>query len=428
MENSPWSTVEKIAFRFFFLVFALFIIIDNNGAFPFWDVLFRIPQMGLHVLIPWIGKHILNLDWDVTVFTNGSGDTTYDYLIIFMIAVTAVVATVCWSVLDRKRTNYQVLYYWLTVAVRFYVGLMLFNYGLYKVIKLQFPSPALYRLMETYGDSSPMGLAWTFLGFSKGYNLFMGIAEVAALLLLFRRTMTLGCVITLMATSNVMAVNYFYDVPVKILSTALFVMTFFLIARDLKQVLRFFLSGQPAHLPVIAKPVFAKPWIGKAGLGFKFILIGVTVILGVVDAVKATSQYGDDAPKPDLYGLYYVNTFVIGKDTVPPLTTDTVRWRLLRVEWPGFSTVRTMADSVRGFKMTTDTTRRSIAMMANKGNTRYKFSYRSPAADQLVLRGTVAQDTVHYDSVFITFKKKTPKDFRLTNRGFHWVNEYPFNR
>ena len=66
-----------------------------------------------------------------------------------------------------------------------------------------------------------MGLAWTFLGFSKGYNLFMGVAELMAGLLLFRRTVAIGAIITLMTTANVMAVNYFYDVPVKIVSTAL---------------------------------------------------------------------------------------------------------------------------------------------------------------------------------------------------------------
>jgi len=31
---------------------------------------------------------------------------------------------------------------------------------------------------------------------------------------------------------------------------------------------------------------------------------------------------GSKAPKPPLYGLYDVNTFVINKDTLKPLTTD----------------------------------------------------------------------------------------------------------
>ncbi|MGY0037489.1 hypothetical protein [Pedobacter sp. NJ-S-72] len=105
---------------------------------------------------------------------------------------------------------------------------MLIKYGMAKIIKLQFPFPSNYRMIQAYGDSSPMGLAWTFLGFSKGYNLFMGIAEVMGILLLFRRTLTIGAIIALMTTANVMAINYFYDVPVKILSTALVLMCIFI--------------------------------------------------------------------------------------------------------------------------------------------------------------------------------------------------------
>ncbi|MBN8786790.1 MAG: hypothetical protein J0I84_06855, partial [Terrimonas sp.] len=217
-------------------------VIQNNGTFPFWEIVMHYPAELLQKLIPWIGKHVLHLSYDITEFTNGSGDTTYDYVVVFTIACSAFAGTVIWSLLDRKRKSYQTLYYWLTTAVRYYVALMLFNYGLWKVIKMQFPAPDLYRLTQPYGDSSPMGLAWTFLGFSKGYNLFMGFAEIAALLLLFRRTMTLGAVITLCTTANVMAVNYFYDVPVKIVSSMLFIMTLFLLSNDATRLLRFFLT------------------------------------------------------------------------------------------------------------------------------------------------------------------------------------------
>ena len=225
LSSNKWSLFELIGFRFSFIYLLLYIIIQNNGAYPFWGGLMSYPTKLLQKFIPWVGDNILNLSYEITTFTNGSGDTTYDYVIVFVIFVTAVFGSILWSILDRRRVNYTKLYYWLTVAVRFYVGLMLINYGLVKVIKLQFPSPSFYRLLEPYGDSSPMGLAWTFLGFSKGYNLFMGIAEVAAVLLLFRRTLTFGLIITLMTTANVMTVNYFYDVPVKLLSTHLVMCT-----------------------------------------------------------------------------------------------------------------------------------------------------------------------------------------------------------
>ena len=112
----------------------------------------------------------------------------------FLIVSTALLGTAIWSVIDRRRNNYQRLLYWFTVVVRYYLAFMLINYGSIKVFKAQFAAPNVYRLSETYGQSSPMGLAWTFLGFSKGFNYFMGFAEViGGLLLLIRKTKTFRC-------------------------------------------------------------------------------------------------------------------------------------------------------------------------------------------------------------------------------------------
>ena len=30
--------------------------------------------------MPWVGRHILHLSYAITVFPNGSGDTTYNYV------------------------------------------------------------------------------------------------------------------------------------------------------------------------------------------------------------------------------------------------------------------------------------------------------------------------------------------------------------
>jgi hypothetical protein len=49
------------------------------------------------------------------------------------------------------------------------------GYGSYKVIQSQFPAPTLLRLLEPYGQSSPMALLWTLMGASKSYNLFTGL-------------------------------------------------------------------------------------------------------------------------------------------------------------------------------------------------------------------------------------------------------------
>jgi hypothetical protein len=40
-----------------------------------------------------------------------------------------------------------------------------------------------------------------------------------------------------------------------------------------------------------------------------------------------------------------------------------------------------------------------------------------------VLTGTVDNDPLE-----IRMRRKDPSEFLLVNRGFHWINELPFNR
>lgn len=427
METHPsvhWSIPKKVAFRFFFIFFTLFIIIVNNGAYPGWMLLMMYPTELLHVVIPWIGKNILHLSYDITVFTNGSGDTTYDWVIVLTIFVLALAGMIVWSIFDRRRPNYNTMYYWLTVGVRYYVALMLINYGLVKVIQLQFPPPNMYRLTQPYGESSPMGLAWTFLGFSRGYNLFMGLAEVAAVLLLFRRTMTLGTIITLMTTANVMAVNYFYDVPVKILSTMLVTMTLFLMARDAERLFTFFFTGRAVALPVINPPPPLRPWIRPVGLVAKFLLIGYVLIFGFIQVQGMRSLYGDLAPKPRLHGMYDVELFVRNNDTIPLTTSDAVRWKQFLVEREGFARARHVVDSTSRFYTELDTTAHQMKLkFSNTGDAVYRLRYEIPQEGRLLFRGAM-----NTDSIAIHMARKELSTFRLVGRGFHWINEYPFNR
>lgn len=418
--TSHWGLTKKIAFRFVFIFFVLFIAIQNNGAFPFWYIIIKYPTELLHTIIPWIGKHILHLPYDITVFTNGSGDRTYDYVILITILIISLLGTVLWSVLDKNRENYDKLYYWLTVVVRFYVGLMLIHYGLGKIIKVQFPDPAMHRLIQNYGDSSPMGLAWTFLGFSKGYNIFMGIAEIAAVFLLFRRTMTFGAIITLMTTANIMAINYFYDVPVKMVSTALVVMTLFLLLNDARHLFKFFFTGNAVSLPIIKAPEIRKKWIKTTKLGIKTVVIGYYLISGIV--IYSNNQ--KKVPIPKLYGLYDVDTFIINNDTLPPLKTDLKRWDQFIIDKGSAARIIYMNKRQIPFRSQIIDTGDPGTIELTSGDDspmEYSFKYTIPDSNRLHLSGKL----ISGDSVKIYM---TRRDFELINRGFNWINERPYNR
>ena len=419
-----WSPTKKIAFRFVFIFFTLFILINNNATFPFWDVIFSYPTELLHTFIPWIGKNILALPYEITAFPDGSGDTTYDYVVLFTEAVVAALGTAVWSIADKKRAHYMVLFYWLSVAVRFYVGLMLINYGLFKILKLQFPSPSLYRLSQPYGDSSPMGLAWTFLGFSKGYNYFMGIAEIAAVFLLFRRTLTFGAIITLMTTLNVMAVNYFFDIPVKIVSTALVVFTLFLLLDNITRLWKFFFTSNAVALDVIKAPMLKHKWLRIVKVTCKALVIGYAFIYASIMLIELSNEYGENAPKPALYGMYEVDVFIRNNDTIQPSTSDSLRWKQLFIEYEGYAQIRRASSKSSWLSTRPDTVSHKIEFKDLNDTTQsYTFAYEVKSPNKLNLKGRVNLDSV---SVFMT--RKTADDFILMNRGFHWINEQPFNR
>ena len=424
LTNTTWSLPKKLSFRFFFILLLLLIFLNNNGAFLYAGQIFSYPTTLLQQFIPWFAVNVLGHNYDFTIFTNGSGDTTYDYIKLLFFVIVAVLGTLLWTVLDRKRENYNQLYYWLLLFVRYYLAFTLTLYGSVKIIQLQFPQPQLSRLLQSFGDASPMGLAWTFLGFSKGYNVFMGIIEVSSVLLLFRRTMIIGAFLSLAASVHVMAMNYFFDVPVKILSTTLVVMCLFILAPYMLSIGRFFLTNQPQQLTPHTTPTFGKRWQFITFRSLKYLFIVWTIGIMFTSALQRQYTYGALAPKPPLYGIYNVKKFLLNGKEIPPLTTDSVRWHQLVIEWQEFARVKFMDDKLEHFKIKVDVKQNEIEMEQQENlAAHYKFKYNLTNDSTLTLNGLKDQD-----SLSITFRKFDLRKFRLMNRGFHWINEYPYNR
>ncbi len=423
--HTPWPFGLKFAFRFFFVFFILFVFFVPNGAVPLLNVLYDSYIQPMHGLVVWLGAHVLHLPQPITTFTNGSGDTTYDYIVLLVCAISGLVGATVWSAIRRGPCNYTKLYYWLVVVVRFYVAFTMISYGGVKVIKLQFPYPNLYRLLQPYGNSSPMGLAWTFMGFSEGYNYFTGLAELSCgILLLFRRTTTLGALIGFVVSANIMAINYCFDVPVKIVSTLLTIMCLFILSKDAGRFLNLLILNRPVQPANLAPMRFRKKWKNITMATLKYLVIAYTIAGTVSNVYYGYNNYGDHAPKPPLYGIYEVKSFVRGKDTVAPLITDTTRWRRLVINYKGTAKVYLMNDSVRNYSFDVADKKPVVQMHLSSDNKNtYFMKFERPKPDSLILRGKLAAD-----SVIISMHRLDEKKFRLTSRGFHWVNEYPYNR
>jgi uncharacterized membrane protein YphA (DoxX/SURF4 family) len=418
-----WAYLKKIFFRFCFLYFTIYIFFTPNNELPVINKLYEWLNNLLHQFIPWFAKKVLHLSPNITVFTNGSGDTTYDYVLWVFGILLAVAGCIVWTLLDRKRNSYNTLYYWLTVFLRYYLFYTMVMYGIVKVIKLQFPFPYLTRLVQPYGDSSPMGLAWTYMGYSDTYNYFTGVAEIlGGMLLLFRRTTTLGALICFAVMSNVFMMNMSYDIPVKLLSFNTILMCLLLLWGNIKRLLNFFILNRPTDAAQLDFP-HTKKWMRYGAAGLKWIFIGFIIITNVTDALKSRVQYGDKAPKPPLYGIYNVQYFLRNNDTIAPLQTDTTRWKQMIIQWEGLASVKLMNDSMKRFAFEVDSLQKQ-AVIYKQADTTQKFTLQCNKTDtSLNLTGRMWGD-----SVLIIMNRYNENNFRLVNRGFHWINEYPFNR
>jgi hypothetical protein len=190
-----WHPFVRTGFRFAFVYLLLYNLPFPLTAIPYVDKAAEWYNSLWSWIVPRVARAAFNKEV-ATVF-NGSGDRTFDYLLVACLLLIALVITVIWTVLDRKRLGYPTLYRWLNLYVRFSLGTTMIGYGAFKVISSQFVAPSLERLMQSYGDSSRMGLLWTFMGASEPYTMFVGFAEMIAGILLFpRKTSTLGALMS----------------------------------------------------------------------------------------------------------------------------------------------------------------------------------------------------------------------------------------
>ena len=335
----------------------------------------------------------------------------------------ALFTTIIWSLFDRRRDSYQQLLYWVSVVVRYYLAMNMFGYGFAKIFHLQMPHPLLSELIQPLGDKSPMGLAWTYIGFSKEFSFFTGLAEViAGCFLFFRRTVTFGALVCAMVTINILAINLFFDVPVKLFSATLFLMSLFLLASDLKRLINFFLLNKPTTAAV--HPINIKRrWLRISSLVTKCLFIVYLFYGGVAGGIMGQKAYGDKKMKPPLYGLYDTELVIFNGDTVPPLITDPNQWRTLVIQREKNAIIKMMNDSLKNYSFIVDTVKKQISFADNNSSLNNGKLQYEKKENYLILSGTTSQD-----SIYMRLKERDLKSFRLINRGFRWVNEYPYNR
>jgi hypothetical protein len=300
---------------------------------------------------------------------------------------------------------------------------MMVLYGLYKIYHLQMPSPFLYQLVQPFGYKSPMGLAWSFVGYSAGFSAFTGWGElVGGVLLFFRRTTTLGAVILVPVLVNVVAINFSFDVPVKLFSSTLLLMTLFLLAPDMPRLWKVLLGRQTTE-PRREKAALPSRWLRRTRRVIKPIALVLTLLALLEPVLNYVAKSKYKGARPHYYGIYNVTAWTRNGQDVPLLITDSARWKRMTVDFDGFATVFYTNDSMKTYVFKPDSAFSHVTLYP-RGDTAQKalMDIRQDSLG-LALSGIMSGDTVS-----IRLLKLDENRFLLVNRGFHWVNEYPLNR
>ena len=419
--------MRLFAFRFFFIYFLLTIapwfwfsqipgvpfIYSLYGSVDFW-------------FVDLFNQHLLHVKDELNANGYGSGDTSFAWAQFYAHLLLALLGSLVWTVLDRKRVKYDTLNFILLNIVRYSIAMTALSYGIIKVFALQMTYPNLHMMATPLGDLLPMRFSWLFLGYSTPYQVFSGVMEVmVGLLLLNRKTVTLGALMGTAVFTHVFLLNMSYDIPVKLYSMQTVISCLFLTASDWNRVWNFFFHNNTVGPATYLDLPLTKKWqrIGRYIFKAAFILLMV-----ILPLKQAWSRHKNQSSEADLApirsGVYSIKSFVKNQDTIPITMHDEMQWKDFIFGNNGLGSILTQDTLLRqqyrrgyfGYKP--DTLRQVIAFRKFRDTTHlFEMHYIIPDDRTIKLWGKVRNDSLYFELV------RTDRHFQLSENQFHWISE-----
>ncbi|MBT1703925.1 DoxX family protein [Fulvivirgaceae bacterium PWU20] len=325
-----WTAYEKVAFRFFFIYFLLQVVPLDWKYYS--DLL----------ALDWSPLHFSNIFYAARYTPRFFSDVPVlqDWLVI---AVIAIIGTIAWGIVERKNKEYNNLYYWLRVVLRYRLAVALLAYGFIKFFPMQMPEPSLSNLNTNYGDISHWKVFSMSTGIVPNYESFLGLIEIsAALLLLYRKTASVGAFIILPFTGNVVMSNLAYEGGEYVYSLLLVSFALFLFAYDIPRLISL-TSFEKSTLPSRFKPDFKEDWISNGRIIAKSSFVFIFVFFYGYKTYSTYQQekgyqYPNSKGLVNARGIYNVKEFVYNGKTLPYAANDPIRWKdVVFEEWATLS-------------------------------------------------------------------------------------------
>ncbi|WP_234733785.1 hypothetical protein [Tellurirhabdus bombi] len=282
--------------------------------------------------------------------------------------------------------------------IRYFLASILLSYGFAKVFYSQFPHMQANmdaRLIEL----SPMRMAWAFFGYSRGYQMFLGWGEVIpALLLLFRRTATMGALAMFVVMLNVFVINIFFDVCVKLNSGLYMVLALHILLNDSHRLwLAFFTNGS---VPARRSPDPIKQrWLRITGVVINALIVGLILLTNGLQAYRSFQSLQTRGVSSLLDGAWRVTEMQRWHNQKwQPLTEDDSTY-LDRVYFEGSNGILKGPLRRDRFRFSLDEKHKTLALQftnpQNEWNTPARqWSFQTSDKNHLKLTGRCGSDSV----------------------------------
>jgi hypothetical protein len=425
---APWPTWKRVGFRALLIYFVLFTFpfpFDQIPWTPGW--ISDVWSIASTTAADWVAANLLGIEGDLYGgWLSGGGDARINYVLMLLTAVLSLTITLVWSLVDRNARDYRRAARWLELGCCVYLGTFMLRYGMVKLIPVQMPPPSLTGLVAPLGDSTRMGLLWNFMGTSPGYQMVSGAAEVVGGLLLFwRRTRLLGATLVTVVMTNVVLLNFFYAVPIKLLASHLLLIAIGLLLLDAPRLLAVFVHNRAAPAADL-RPMFASR---RANITAQALKLAYLCMLLGLESWHAVDRYqvNTNARTHEISGVYDVESFVCNGEALPPLLTDARRWKTLIIDhpeelefsgWsiPGQAAVQGMDGELSLLMVDLDPDSRTITLKTSYVEARGKLSYARVGPDELHLRGVLDGAVVE-----IRLEQRDLDTITLTAHRFRWA-------
>lgn len=390
-------------FAFFILSGMLFI----PFSFQFYSIQHFLSESIFGGLVNYVAD-LMSIEWRLNDF---SSDSKRLIILAVLLLLFSLILAFISRLKQLKKLQWHKIENVIRLIASYYLGWVLLKYGLDKLFKCQFYLPEPNILYSRVGDLDKDILFWSTMGSSYSYNIFMGISEIIpGIFLFFGKTRKLGLLLALGVLLNVVAINFSFDISVKLFSGFLLFIAFYLIGPFAVNLWRF-LSNQKLVSTQSSIDTFTK--LTKTFHWGNLVLVSIILIESMLVYVKNQNFNDDKFDRSLFHGAYEVEQFIQGKDT---LISDKNVLKNLFFHRDSYLIFQFKNEEMVDFKMDIDPIKKTLTLFDDEQNKKiYSIEYNQLSKKmKLIHKGK-------YDLEIIHCTEKEWKKMPLIQPLFHWT-------